>query len=183
MNICTTFLSENKYISYHLPLSLFTCIQYKANILYTTVFIKEALLFIFKGFQVNNVCLYMFTDVEIKVSFLNCDYLYRKILNNILCFSKAKFIPLLQYIDSLLFLVVPRSPKTCSQNISTFSLSPVSGCRSQRKRLAADKLKFLYLSCYDVSITNQFHQQPGKAQCFDCKKICVCAQQFQVSKY
>ena len=42
-------------------------------------------------------------------------------------------------------------------------------------------LKFLYLSCYDVSITDQFYWQASEAQCFDCEKICACARQFQTS--
>ena len=43
------------------------------------------------------------------------------------CFGVKKPITLAggtQFIDPLLFLVIPRSPKTCSQNIATFKPFP-----------------------------------------------------------
>ena len=95
-----------------------------------------------------------------------------------------------RFIGRLLFLVIPRSLKTRSQNIATLNLfqaialslsllSPVVVILITRLAVI---LKFLYLCCYGVSITKKFNWQAGEAQCFDCEKTCVCAWLFQTSK-
>ena len=83
---------------------------------------------------------------------------------------------LLYCIDCLLFLVIPRFPKTCSQNIATsnlfqavpLSLSLLSPMVVILITRLAVILKFPYMCCYGVLITKQFNWQAGEAQCFDC---------------
>ena len=87
------------------------------------------------------------------------------------------------FIDRLLFLVIPRSPKTYSKKLSLSNLSQIQARFSlslshlyhpwlsllSQGRLAVI-LKFLYLCRYSVLIIKEFKWQAGEAQFFDCKK-------------
>ena len=84
------------------------------------------------------------------------------------------------FIDSLLFLVIPRSPKSGSQNIAFLNFFKSYFTFAFVITKLAVILKLLYRCCYGVFIIKQFNWQTSKAQCFDCEKIC--ARKFQTSK-
>ena len=83
---------------------------------------------------------------------------FREILYASKIYSISKLTPL--------FLVITRSLKTSSQNISTFTFT-ACGCRSYSTRLAV---------MFRSPII--FIDKQGEVHCFDCEKMCACAQQF-----
>ena len=112
---------------------------------------------------------------------------HKSILIIILSFYKGYRI---LYRQLVVFLVIPRSIKSGSQNIAfsnfiksyfTFTFDFITVAFILITTLAVI-LKLLYRCCDGVLIMNKFNWQTGKAQCFDCKKIFAYIRKFQTSK-
>ena len=97
------------------------------------------------------------------------------------------------HIYHFLFLVIPRSPKTCKtkhQNIAfsnlfqdiLLSLSLLSPVIFIPTTALAVILKFQYLCCYGVLIKSSI-EKAGEVEYYDWEKICVFAWKFQTSIY
>ena len=104
--------------------------------------------------------------------------------------SIMQFLQGILYRQLVLFLVIPRSIKSGSQNIAfsnfiksyfTFTFDFITVAFILITTLAVI-LKLLYRCCYGVLIMNKFNWQTGKSQCFDCKKIFAYIRKFQTSK-